>query len=137
MDLSVNKPAKSFLKRCFEQWYLDEIIKQFNGKDIESTELESIGLNLTTLKELMAKWLVEMADYFAENPLIIVNGFMKAGITPALDGDFEEEEEEEEESEVDDEEEDDESDMDYDSEMNDEEVSDDEDEIHIVISDED
>ena len=62
MDLSVNKSAKSFLKRCFEQWYLDKIIKQLNGKDIETTELEPIGLNLTTLKELMAKWLVEMAD---------------------------------------------------------------------------
>ena len=30
--------------------------------------------------------MVEMAEYFAENPQIIVNGFIKAGITGALDG---------------------------------------------------
>ena len=84
MDLSVNKSAKSFLKRRFEQWYSDKIIKQLNGKDIETTELEPIGLNLATLRELMAKWLVEMANYIAENPLIIVNGFIKAGITQLL-----------------------------------------------------
>ena len=38
------------------------------------------------LKELGAKWLVEMAEYFADNPKIIVNGFVRAGITAALDG---------------------------------------------------
>ena len=38
------------------------------------------------LKELGAKWLEQMAKYFAENPKIIVNGFVKAGITAALDG---------------------------------------------------
>ena len=27
-----------------------------------------------------------MAEYFADNPQIIVNGFVKAGITAALDG---------------------------------------------------
>ena len=42
------------------------------------------------LKELGARWLVEMSQYFAENPQIIVNGFVKAGITGALDGDDQE-----------------------------------------------
>lgn len=36
------------------------------------------------LKELGAKWLVEMAQYFVDNPQIIVNGFIKSGITGAL-----------------------------------------------------
>ncbi len=34
-----------------------------------------------------------MADYFAENPQIIVNGFVRAGITGALDGIRDEQEE--------------------------------------------
>ena len=37
------------------------------------------------LKELGAKWLVQMAEYFQENPQIIVNGFLRAGIAGALD----------------------------------------------------
>ena len=77
MDLSVNKAAKSFLKQCFEHWYSDQVIKQLEGKDVESTDLELISLELAVLKELMDQWLVKMADYFASNPSIIVNGFIK------------------------------------------------------------
>jgi len=39
MDLSVNKPAKDFLKRHFEDWYSQQVTKQFEGRDIESTDL--------------------------------------------------------------------------------------------------
>ena len=55
MDLSVNKPAKDFLKRCFEEWYAQEITKQLDGRDIESTELTPINLGLPALKDLGAK----------------------------------------------------------------------------------
>ena len=50
----------------------------------------------------MAQWLVDMANYFASNPMIIVNGFVKSGITGALDGDIEKDEEDEDEDEEDD-----------------------------------
>ena len=50
-------------------------------------------MNLAVLKELMAKRLVDMADYIAENLLIIVNGFIKVVITAALDSHMEEQEE--------------------------------------------
>ena len=52
----------------------------------ESTELEPISLSLPVLTELGVKWLMQISEYFAVNPQIIVNGFMKAGITAALDG---------------------------------------------------
>ena len=55
MDISVNKPAKDFLKRKFEAWYSDEVIKQFCGKDIDSVELQPIKLCLAELKVLGAK----------------------------------------------------------------------------------
>ena len=86
MDISVNKPATDFLKRCFEHWYSEQLAKQFEGRDIESTDLQPINLGLPLMKELGAKWMVEMADYFTQNPQIIVNGFVRAGIAGALDG---------------------------------------------------
>ena len=87
MDLSVNKPAKDFLKRCFEEWYAGELMKQLDDKENEAVDLEPINLGLPMLKELGAKWLVQMAEYFEENPQIIVNGFIRAGIAGALDQD--------------------------------------------------
>ena len=86
MDISVNKPAKDFLKRKFEAWYSDEVIKQFCGKDIDSVELQPIKMCLAELKILGAKWLVEMAEYISDNPQFIVIGFRRAGICAALDG---------------------------------------------------
>ena len=37
-------------------------------------------------KELGAKWLVDMATYISNSPQIIVNGFIRSGITAAVDG---------------------------------------------------
>ena len=37
------------------------------------------------MKNLGAKYLIEMADYIAENPQFIVNGLIRFGITAALD----------------------------------------------------
>ena len=84
MDLSVNKPAKDFLKRCFEDWYAEQAISQLDGREMESTDLEPVNLGVLVLKELGAKWLVQMAEYFVDNSQIIVNGFVKAGIAAAL-----------------------------------------------------
>ncbi|MCG8622396.1 MAG: hypothetical protein MJE68_10430 [Proteobacteria bacterium] len=86
LDISVNKPAKDFLKRKFEDWYSNEIMKQLEGREIESAKLQPINLGMPVLKELGARWILEMAAYFGENPQIIVNGFVKAGIAEALDG---------------------------------------------------
>ena len=43
-------------------------------------------------------WMVEMSEYFAANPQIIVNGFVKAGITGALDREKASEDQEEEDN---------------------------------------
>ena len=85
MDLSMNKPAKDFLKQRFKEWYAEQVIKQLDGRDQETTTLEPISLGLPVLKELGAKWMVGMAEHFAQNPRIIVNGFVRVGITAALD----------------------------------------------------
>ena len=88
--MSVNKPAKDFLRRKYEEWYTEQIIKQLEGKDLETSTLEPIDLGSAVVKEKSAKWLVELYDYMASNPQIIVNGFIKTGITGALDGQGEE-----------------------------------------------
>ena len=90
MDLSVNKPAKDFLKHRFEDWYAEQVTAQLRGRVITTTDLEPINLRLAVLKELGARWLVEMFDYFQDNPQIIVNGFVKSGITHALGGEEDE-----------------------------------------------
>lgn len=79
MDLYMNKPAKDFLKWCFEDWYAEQVTTQLDGKEVESTNLEPVSLSLPVLKELGAKWLVQMAEYFTDNPQIIVDEFVKAG----------------------------------------------------------
>ena len=89
VDISVNKPAKEFLKRKFEQWYSEEVMDQLEGRDIddfEVVELQPINLGMPILKEIGAKWLVEMADYISDNPQFIINGFIRSRIAGAADG---------------------------------------------------
>lgn len=39
MDISVNKPAKDFLKRQFDQWYSEQVLAQLEGEDTSDLEL--------------------------------------------------------------------------------------------------
>ena len=43
-------------------------------------------------------WLVEAADYISQNPLFLVNGFIKAGITGCIDGSLIDDEDDQEEN---------------------------------------
>ena len=86
MDISVNKPAKHFLKNKFDHLYSGKITKQIQEIDIESVELLPIDLSLGIVRELSVRWLVEMAEYISDNPQFIVNGFIWAGISESLDG---------------------------------------------------
>ena len=88
MDLIVNKPAKEYLKRQFEEWYAEEVTKQLQGKDfgeLEEAELLPIDLSMPVMKEVGAKWLVEMADYLSDKPQFVVNRFIQSGITAVID----------------------------------------------------
>ena len=52
LDLSVNKPAKDFLRQCFEEWYSKEVTKQF---DTDQSAIEPVNLRLPVLNALGAK----------------------------------------------------------------------------------
>ena len=40
---------------------------------------------MASVKELSAKWLLEMSEYIANNPQFIISGFRHSGISGALD----------------------------------------------------
>ncbi|SMN02226.1 hypothetical protein SPONN_625 [uncultured Candidatus Thioglobus sp.] len=77
MDLSVNKPAKGFMRNKFQEWYATEVQKQF---DQGACSVSPVDLRLSIMKPLGAKWLVSLYDYFKLNRVIVVNGFKAAGI---------------------------------------------------------
>lgn len=87
MGISVNKPVKDYLKRCFEDWFTNEIQKPLEDKeDLEDEELiiKPVDLSFLVLKELGAKCLVGMFEHVCENPQFIINDFIHSGITTAL-----------------------------------------------------
>ena len=72
MDISVNKSAKAFLKNKFEAWYASEVMKQFNGKevqDLEEIDFQPIDMSMQVMKEVSAAWLVEPYKYMSGRPV--------------------------------------------------------------------
>ena len=76
LDLSVNKPAKDFLKRKFEEWYAEQVF-------INSAKAP-IKFPLSTMKPVGAQWIKELYKYISDHPDIIRNGFKAAGITDVV-----------------------------------------------------
>ena len=79
LDLSVNKPAKDYMKSKFQNWYGQIICQQ-----LEDGVNEEVGMRLSVMKPLIGKWIVDMYHYLTSKPDIIVNGFHKAGIIDIL-----------------------------------------------------
>uniref|UniRef100_A0A1X7UCF7 Uncharacterized protein n=1 Tax=Amphimedon queenslandica TaxID=400682 RepID=A0A1X7UCF7_AMPQE len=79
--------AKDFLRRQFDDWYTHQVTQQLKEKndEIEDCDLQPLDLSMTHMKEFSAHWLVLAADYISQNPSLLVNGFMKAGITEGID----------------------------------------------------
>ena len=89
MDISVNKPAKDYLKGRFDEWYSSEVMKQLNGRDMDKMKeanIQPIDLALPVWKKLGAEWLVRRFEYISDNPQFIFNGFLRSGITSAFVG---------------------------------------------------
>lgn len=83
LDLTVNGPAKRFLKQKFETWYANEVSKQVrSGKSVYEIE---VPLKLSILKPLQASWIIGLYDHLRNSQDIILNGFKEAGITEALE----------------------------------------------------
>ena len=53
MDISVNKPAKDYVKRQFQEWYSRKVMEQLEGVElgnIEEIDIEPIDLSLAMLR---------------------------------------------------------------------------------------
>ena len=82
LDISVNKPAKDFLRDKFQEWYVEKVMDQIDANaDPDDVDIDPICLSMPVLKQMM----VEMSGYISDNPQIIVNGFIRAGISGFLD----------------------------------------------------
>ena len=79
LDVSVNKAAKEFLRRKFQQWYSDQVYTQIKNGTSEKAAV-NVDLKLSIIKPLGAQWLIDLYDYFKSNTDIIQNGFKGAGI---------------------------------------------------------
>ena len=82
MDLSLNKAAKAFLQQKFSEWYSEQVATQLGG---ENDQVQPVDLGMVAMKHVGAKWIDEMYSYITDNPHLIVNGFVKAGIPQAID----------------------------------------------------
>ena len=76
LDISVNKPAKDFLRAKFQQWYSDKIHDSLDSMNKEGV----VDLKLSVVKPLGGQWLMDLYDYMLQKPELIINGFRGAGI---------------------------------------------------------
>ena len=86
LDLSVNKAAKAFLQSQFQNWYANEVSKQYYEvtPDAES-DIQPIDLSTPRMKCFGGQWLVKLFEYLSNNPTIINNGFLAAHIPQSID----------------------------------------------------
>ena len=77
LDVSVNKSAKVFLRRQFQDWYSEQICQQLQRGD---NAVQPVDLRMSITKPLGAKWMMGLYDYVKSKPEIIKNGFRQAGI---------------------------------------------------------
>ena len=71
IDISVNRAAKAFLQREFQDWYANEVMMQ-----MRMDELTPVNLSTTEMKHHGAKRIVKMFEHISNNPHLLVNGFM-------------------------------------------------------------
>ena len=76
LDVSVNKAAKEYLRRQFQDWYSEQISKQLH----KTNAIAPVDLKLSIVKPLGAKWMMGLYDYMKSKPEIIINGFKEVGI---------------------------------------------------------
>ena len=81
LDVSVNKAAKDFLQRKFQDWYANQVCLQIQRQQHQETKsLQPVDLQMNIVKPLGARWIVSLFEYLNTKPEIIKNGFRESGI---------------------------------------------------------
>ena len=73
LDITVNKPAKSFISNKYNVWFVEQVSKQLL-KGTQPADVK-IPLGLTEFKPVHVKWIVDVYGYLHNQPEIIINGF--------------------------------------------------------------
>ena len=84
LDLTVNGYAKAFMERMFTEWFATQISEALDsGKAPEDID---ITLNLSTLKLLQAKWIIQLYDEMTSESgkNVIIKGWEKSGIRDGI-----------------------------------------------------
>lgn len=85
-DLSVNKPAKTFMTKCYSMWYGEQVLKLEREKTLSHETLKDLIKSSVDLRNLRAIWINDLFKYFqfpAQRD-IIIHGFDNAGISAGL-----------------------------------------------------
>lgn len=86
LDLTVNRSAKSFMKKQFVMYYASAVRKQLqSGKQLEDIEVD---FRLSSLKPLHARWLVSTYNFMTSDKgkEVIAKGWKKSGVFGLFDG---------------------------------------------------
>ena len=83
LDLRVNKAAKAFISEKCNTWMTNEILKQIK-RGIGPPDVK-VSLNLSVIKPLHAKWIVDLHHYLKAEKAMILSGFRVTGISEAIE----------------------------------------------------
>ena len=71
LDITDNKPAKSFTSNKYNEWFAEQVAKQLQ-KGIPPADIQ-VSLNLGELKVVHARWISALYDYLCDQKEIILN----------------------------------------------------------------
>ena len=73
LDITVNKPTKSFMSSKYDGWFSKQVSQQ-PEKGIQPADVK-VSLGLIELKVMHAKWILELYNHLCHPNEIILNGF--------------------------------------------------------------
>ena len=79
----IEKRAKSFISNKYNAWFSEHISQQLE-KGIQPADVKE-SLEITELKTMHDKWIVDLYQYFFRQKEIVLNGFKAAGIREAVE----------------------------------------------------
>ena len=81
LDISINKPMKDHSKAKFQQWYANEVSKQFETIPVNQVKVD---VSLSVVKGSV-NWIILGWQALEQRPDVAINGFKKSGIFDAID----------------------------------------------------
>ena len=83
LDITVNKPVKSFISNKYNEWF-SMLVSQQLDKGTQPVDVQ-VSLGLTEMKVMHAKWILELYNYLCRQNKIILNGFKAASFSEVVE----------------------------------------------------